>query len=175
MPRDVLLIGSIPLGSAREVFETVANHLTGSIRRIPDGEQIGWSGAVRRSLREHPDFELDRQVALNAMGRDRIELFRLKSGKDARSTKLGPYGYAENAKRSYAAFKELKDAGVIAPYVKYQVTLPGPGTSTYFVQLPADVLLPMAREALWREVENILAAIPREDIAIQIDVAMEAE
>src|SRR4051794_13592580 len=175
MARDVLLIGSIPLGSAREVFAMVANHLTGVIHRIPDGEQIGWSGAVRRSLKEHPDFEVDRQVPLNAMGKDKIDLFRLKPGRDPRSVKLGPYGYADNAIRSYAAFKDLQNAGIIAAGVKYQVTLPGPGTSTYFIQLPADVLLPLAREALWREVEAILAAVPREDIAIQIDVAMEAE
>ena len=56
MARDILLIGSIPLSPAGKVFETVARRLGTSISRIPDGEQIGWSGAVRRYLQHHPDF-----------------------------------------------------------------------------------------------------------------------
>lgn len=175
MARDILLIGSIPLSPAQKVFETVARCLGPSISRIPDGEQIGWSSAARRSLQYHPDFEPAGTVALNAQARDPKPLFRLKAGRDPSKVKLGPFGYADNAKRSYAAFAELKKAGVIPPATKYQITMPGPGTSTWFVQLPADILLPMAREALLREIEDITANIPTSEIAIQIDVAMEAE
>src|SRR5947209_5856234 len=158
MARDILLIGSIPLSPASKVFETVASRLGTLISRIPDGEQIGWSGAVRRSLRTHHDFEVAGQVTLNAMGQDGVELFRLKPDRDPKEVKLGPYGYADNAKRSYVAFKQLQNEGVIPAGTKFQVTLPGPGTSAYFVQLPPEILLPMAREALLREVHEISEA-----------------
>src|SRR3954453_22155314 len=111
MARDILLIGSIPLSPARAVFETIAERLGPLIRRIPDGEQIGWSQAVRRSLREHADFEFAGQVALNAKGRDRIDLFKLRAGREPGNISLGTYGYADNARASYTAFKKLKEAG----------------------------------------------------------------
>ena len=174
-PREVLLIGSIPLRPASTVFETVAKHLGPLARRIPDGEQIGWSGAVRRTIERHEAFEVSRQIPLNAGGRDPIDFFRLKEGYKPEHVKLGPYGYAENAARSYAAFKQLQREGAIPPHTRYQVTLPGPGTSAFFVELPADVLLPLAREALGREIDTIVHTIPASDLTIQLDIAMEAE
>src|SRR5437773_862099 len=56
----------------------------------------------------------------------------------------------------------------------FQVTVPGPGTTAYPIQVPADDLAPRAREALWRALERVLAGIPSEDLTIQVDVAMEA-
>ena len=118
---------------------------------------------------------MTRQVPLNAAGRDPINFFRLKAGYKAEDVKLGPYGYADNAVRSYAAFKQLQLKGTIPPGTRYQATLPGPGTSAFFVELPADVLLPLAREALDREMQEIIRTIPPRDLTIQLDIAMEAE
>jgi hypothetical protein len=173
--RDVLFIGSVPLNSASEVFRTVSEHLGPRVRRIPDGEQIGWSRAVRRTIAQHEAFEISRQVPLNAKGRDPIDFFRLKDGYRARDVRLGPYGYADNAVHSYAAFAQLKREGAIAPSTRYQVTLPGPGTSAFFVELSSEVLLPLAREALDREMQEIIRKIPAGELAIQLDIAMEAE
>ena len=58
---------------------------------------IGWSGAVRRTMETHEAFEVSRQLALNAGGRDPINFFRLKPGFRVEDVRLGPYGYAENA------------------------------------------------------------------------------
>jgi hypothetical protein len=174
-PREVLLVGSVPLPSASAVFETVARHLGKLVSRIPDGEQIGWSSAVVRAVERDEAFEVSRRVPLNAGGRDPIRIFRLKDGYSADKLELGPYGYAANALESYTAFKQSRQRGVIPAATRYQVTLPGPGTSTYFIELPADVLLPLAREALRREIEEIARTIPGKDLAIQLDIAMEAE
>jgi len=173
--RDILLVGSVPLRPASTVFATVAERLGPLVRRIPDGEQIGWSGAVRRTIERHEAFEVSRQVPLNAGGRDPINFFRLKPGVQARDVTLGPYGYADNAARSYAAFKALQRDGAISPDTRYQVTLPGPGTSAFFVELPPQILLALAREALAREIDVILRTIPAGDLAFQLDIAMEAE
>ena len=38
MPRDVHLVGSVPMASAEEVFETVSAALGPRLKRLPDGE-----------------------------------------------------------------------------------------------------------------------------------------
>ena len=173
--RQVLLTGSVPLRPAEKVFETVAQHLGGVAPRIPDGEQIGWSSAARRTFERHPALEAYRQVPLNAGGKDPVDIFRLRLGNAARDLVLGPFGYVENAARSYAAFRRLRDAGIIPPKARYQATLPGPGTTAFCIELDAETVLPLAREALLREIEGITAAIPAADLAIQLDIGMEAE
>src|SRR5205823_624134 len=89
--------------------------------------------------------------------------------------RLGPYGYAKNAVESYEQFKKLKNEGKIPATTRLQVTMPGPGTCVYFVEVPPDPLLRLGGEALVREVQEIVAAIPAEDLTIHFDVAMEAE
>jgi hypothetical protein len=76
---------------------------------------------------------------------------------------------------SYAQFKRLRDESKVLPHTRLQVTMPGPGTSAYVVELPAEELLPAAQAALVAEIEQIVAAIPANDLTIQLDVAMEAE
>jgi hypothetical protein len=174
-PRNVLLVGSVPLSPAASVFETVARSIGDLVRRIPDGEQIGWSGAARRSFEQHPALELSRKVPLNAHGADPIDIFRLKPGHRSRDLKLGPYSYDENAARSYESFRALRERGIIPEGLRYQATLAGPGTTAFCIELPADELLPISREALGREVEGMLNRIPAEDLTIQLDIAMEAE
>jgi hypothetical protein len=173
--REVLLVGSVPLRPAANVFETVAKHLGTLAPRIPDGEQIGWVFGAFQSFAKNPALEPNRKVPLDAGGAMSLTTYRLKPGLTAKHLKLGPYGYAENAISSYAQFKALKDEGKIPKGTRFQATMPGPGTSSYVIELPAEDLLPLAREALWRELERIVAAIPAAELSIQLDVAMEAE
>lgn len=175
MTREVLLVGSVPLQPAAAVFETVAKHLGTLAPRIPDGEQIGWLLAAFKTFAQHPLLEHSRQVPLDAGGRIPLNIYRLKAGATPAQLKLGPYGFARNAINSYSKFKELRDEGKIPAGTRYQVTMPGPGTSAYVIELPAEQLLPIAREALAREIDKIAAAIPAADLAIQLDIAMEAE
>jgi hypothetical protein len=175
VPREVLLVGSVPLRPAANVFETVAKHLGPLAPRIPDGEQIGWVFGAFQSFAKNPGLEPNRKVPLDAGGAMLLTTYRLKAGLTAKDLTLGPYGYAENAIASYAQFKALKDEGKLPKATRFQVTMPGPGTSSYVIELPAQELLPLAREALWREIERIVAAIPAAELCIQIDVAMEAE
>jgi hypothetical protein len=173
--REVLLVGTMPLQPASKVFETVAEHLGGLVPRIPDGEQLGWVRAAFRSHQENPALEVSRQVPLEAKGANPINTFRLKAGLTPSDLTLGPYGYAQNALESYTQFKRLRDAGKILPGTRLQVTIPGPGTSAFVVELPADQLLPLAQAALVSEIEQIITSIPANDLTIQLDVGMEAE
>lgn len=173
--REVLLVGSVPLQPAAAVFETVTLHLGDLVRRIPDGEQLGWIRAAFRSHQENPALEVSRQVPLQAKGANPINIFQLKPGLSARDLTLGPYGYAQNAVQSYAQFTRLRDEGKVRPGTRLQVTMPGPGTSVSVVQVPAHELLPLAQAALLAELEQIVASIPADDLTIQLDVGMEAE
>lgn len=175
MTREILLVGSVPLRPAASVFETVAKHLGPLAPRIPDGEQIGWLQAAFKSFAQHPMLDISRQVPLDAGGRIPINIYRLKQGISPDQLTLGPYGFATNAINSYRQFKTLRDQGKIPAGTRFQVTLPGPGTSAYVIELSAEKLLPIAREALAREIDQIAAAIPATDLAIQLDIAMEAE
>ena len=175
MSREVLLVGSVPLQPAARVFEAVSAHLGTLAPRIPDGEQIGWVRAAFDSFARHPMLEVNRQVPLDAGGRVPLNIYRLKAGCSAADLKLGPYGFAANAKRSYEQFRALRDQGKIPPGTRLQVTMPGPGTSAYVIELPGEQLLKIAREGLARELADIVAAIPAADLAIQLDIAMEAE
>ncbi|MBV9119393.1 MAG: hypothetical protein JOZ39_01700 [Chloroflexi bacterium] len=172
--RDVLLTGSMPLRPARAVFDLVGTRLRDHIRRIPDGEQSGWLRAATRTFDEHPSLEPAGPVRLNAWGYS-LPTYRVRAGESAKGLRLGPYGYAANAIASYEQFREARAAGSVAPGTRFQVTMPGPGTSAYLIRLAADLLLPLARKALAREIEALTVAIPASELAVQLDVAMEAE
>jgi hypothetical protein len=174
-PRQVLLVGSVPLRPASKVFETVAAHLGPLVPRIPDGEMMGWLRNVWLSHASNPALQQVAIAKLNGRATSGVPIYRLKSGVNANALKLGPYGYAKNAAASYVEFKRMRDAGKIPAGTRMQVTLAGPGTTSFGIQLDADVLLPIAGAALWAEIETILAAIPPDDLTIHLDVAMEAE
>jgi hypothetical protein len=174
-PRDVLLVGSVPLRPASKVFETVGRHLGTLAPRIPDGEMMGWLRNVWRSHAENPSLEQVGIAKLNGRATLGAPIYRLKRGLSAKDLRLGPYGYVANAVASYQEFKRLRDNGAIPPGTRMQVTMPGPGTTSFIIQLDSAALLPIARPALWEEIEGILEAIPAEDLTIHLDVAMEAE
>ena len=88
---------------------------------------------------------------------------------------LGPYGIAENAIASYRQFKQMKESAVVPRRARFQATLPGPLDCAFVVELPKGELFPLAEEATAREISAITAAIPADDLTIQVDLAFEVE
>jgi hypothetical protein len=174
MTRSVLLVGSVPLRPAAAVFEVVAEELGELVERVPDGDQHGWILGAQATFDKNPALELSRHVPISAGGVD-VPIYRLRQGLSAADLRLGPYGYADVAADSYAAFKQLREQGVIPEGVRFQVTMLGPGTSAFMIDLPAEKLLPIARAALEQEIDAIVANVPAHDLTIQLDIAMEAE
>jgi hypothetical protein len=174
-PREVLLVGSVPLRPVSSVFETVSKHLGDLTSRIPDGEMMQWLSAIWRSHAQNPALTQVGLAKPNGRANSAGPIYRLNPGVDPQTLQLGPYGYAANAAESYREFKRLRDEGKIRPGTRLQVTIPGPGTSAFVIQLDAEYLLPAARKAIWREIQGVLDAIPPKDLTIHIDVAMEAE
>ena len=104
--REVLLVGSVPLGSAEQVFATCADALDGRIKRLPDGEtgpRTNWIAWQRGLLAANPALR-----QLPAAGP--FPVFVLNADHRGPVT-FGPLGYASAARESYAVFKKLRDAG----------------------------------------------------------------
>ena len=188
--RPVHLVGSVPLGSASEVFRAVSDELGPCLKRIPDGEtgeRTGWVGFQALMLRDHPSFELvpsdvpgeraeDLTSAVQARGDGyRRPTFRLRPGVDPAELGFDQLGYAQAALTSYPTFAELKTAGVIRPDTRFQVALPTPLAPLGIFVTPANIpdVLPAYQDALMRELAEICSSVPAGELAVQWDVAVE--
>src|SRR5215213_1572247 len=122
----VLLVGSVPLGRADEVFRLAATELGDRLAQVPDGETgprsdwIVWQYPV---LSSRPEFEVcppgdDPHRALPRL--------RVRDGESATSVRFDDLGYAQAAISSYRTFAEHKRDGLIPAGCRFQVSLPTP-------------------------------------------------
>jgi hypothetical protein len=176
MPRDVHLVGSVPLASTREVFETVSAALGPRLRRIPDGEtgeRRDWITWLEPVFAGSPALEKSGEVfRIHATAPPRIR-YRLRPGRSPSDVTFDNLFYADHAIRSYREFAELKRAGRIAPRCRFQVDLV-PAHSVLWLYLQDDLhgsIDPIYNTAVKREIDKIAAAIPHQELAIQFDVA----
>lgn len=180
------LVGSVPLGSAEEVFRAVAGTLGSRVRRIPDGEtaeRSGWVAFQAPLLMQHPMLELatraqsgDSQSYSDETGEDHsVPVLALRDGTDPGQLRFDDLGYARAALDSYPMFARLKAEGVIGESARFQVCLPTPLAPVLaFIAVPDQPRVePAYRAALLGELERICAAIPHDQLAVQWDVAVE--
>ncbi len=176
MSREVYLVGSVPMTSATEVFETVSAALGTRLKRLPDGEtgeRGDWISWLEPIFSEHPLFRKSGEFfRVHATGTGR-ERYALKAGVDVRDVRFDNLFYADIAAQSYAAFKRLKDAGKIPAGTKFQVDLvPAHSVIWLFLVDPLHAAIdPIYNDALKREIDKIASAIPHDELAIQFDVA----
>ena len=162
-PVGVHLVGSVPLGSAEEVFRRVAAVLGDRLRRIPDGETgprsdwIGWQYPVFSS---QPQFQPASPGASSSYRA--LPQLRLRSGVAADGVGFDELGYASAAMSSHRIYARLKDEGVIPAACRFLVSLPTPlAPVSAFVALEHQAdLEPVYEAQMAREVERILDAIP---------------
>jgi methionine synthase II (cobalamin-independent) len=179
LAKPVHLVGSVSLASAKEVFETVGTCLGETVARIPDGEtgERRLPYPFRKDLREimakTPGLEFKREWKAGGVT---FHHFGLASGVDAKTVRFAtPLGWARAAIDSYQDFKAARSAGLIAPATKMQVTMPTPFMLQMTMIEPASLtrLLPVFEDAMMRELKEITAAIPHENLAIQWDICPE--
>ena len=178
---DVLLVGSVPLESAREVFTTCAAMLGNRLKALPDGE-VGprktWIQCQALMVFDgHPQIEtITRPKSADGLASDYNDnwAFRLKPGVE--TLDFPDLHYARWATESYEVFRELRNRGEIPDGLRFQVSLPTPrgGFSTFFND-PRDsgLIEGPYHSAMVREVAEICRRIPHEDLAIQWDVCVE--
>jgi hypothetical protein len=186
---SVLVVGSVPLPSAEEVFRACAKELGPYLSAYPDGEtgaRSYWTFYLAtHTYSTHPDL-----VDVNAPPGGRVQqpepgasreewnrswwTFRLREG--VTSITHDSLHYAEPARDSYETFSRLRDDGEIPAGARFKVCLPTTGGATMpFFARPDEwpVLYDAYRRAMRAELHKIADAIPPRDLVIQWDIATE--
>ena len=174
--RSILLVGSVPLSSAEEVFEAVGSELGTFVERIPDGEtgpRSLWIVCQGEPMKNSQGLEVGGERQLQ--GGIRNPRYKIMEGLEPEDVKFGRLGYADNALDSYKIFKRLQGLGKIPAQVRFQVSLPTPLAVVYAFFIASEVrrIWPFYERRLLEELDEITRAIPHNDLAIQIDIATE--
>lgn len=182
---DVHLVGSVPLPSSEDVLRTGGEILGEHVAALPDGEMGDRSAWVHfvayhtfyRNLAfrvVHRPAPRDGFVSWYAASTDDQWIFEVADR--SQPITLGPLGYAAAARESYALLPRLRQEGVVPAGTRFQVTIPFPdGAVQAFVRNPDDFELVAAayRDAVRREVQELVRLIPPEDLLLQWDVCWE--
>src|SRR5262249_56415137 len=116
MAGNIHLVGSVPMADAEQVFGQVVATLGARVRRLPDGQTGGrgdWITWLEPVFAQNPALQKSGEffrVHASGTGRER---YGLKPGFKPEDVRFDNLFYADIAKRSYADFKRLKDAGKI--------------------------------------------------------------
>jgi len=175
-PREIYLVGSVPLPTSGDVFTVASEKFGGLIRQIPDGEvgeRIDWITHLEAIFRSNPAFEPSDEVFSVHGGAAKRIRYRLKAGIRAADVRFEKLGYVEAALASYIEFRRLRDAGKITPGTRFQVDLvPAHSVIWLFViEREQAEIDPVYNAAVIREMREIAEKIPHADLAIQYDVA----
>jgi hypothetical protein len=179
MSREVLLTGSVPREPASEVFRLATAHLGPFLTRMPDGEQGGWGGSGVLG-QENPWLEPGPTAKMTNSDTPfndfpPITMGKLKAGVSAGDFTFPPTGVAALKLTSYQEFSQMKAAGAIRPETRFQATLPGPVTTGGTLYMPLNIGARAAGRATIDEITQILDEVPHEQLAIQLDLAVEVE
>jgi hypothetical protein len=188
VPGDVLLMGSLHFRTEEDALRAAAAGLGSDVNAIPDGEpgdRNTWTTYLgiatysrhrdlvetRTSSKWEPQPEDEGRPG---SGPEYNWTFQIKPGVDALD--FDTLHYAEAALKSYAIFTRLRDEGLIAPGVRFQVSLPGTSSGVNqmfddFEQWP--VVHAAYARAIGSDIEKMLETIPADDLAIQFDLAWE--
>jgi hypothetical protein len=100
---------------------------------------------------------------------------RLKAGVQPKDIRIGGLGYPEAAIDSYRLLQQLRDEGVVPRHLRFQVSLPTTAAflNAHVIHEHHAVIEPVYCERLFGELDEILAAIPHHDLALQWDVSTE--
>ena len=184
MARNVLLIGSIPLGYTQSVFEAVGASLDGLIPRTPDGENgdrldwVKWQAAAFARVPFVEPVQGDMAVSIGGQAAKPppgLPQFRVRPGFPTAAVRFGPLGYAAAAMESYQAFSQSKAAGRLPDRCRLQV---GIATALSVVGQYVDAefqaaIEPAYEQQLLDEVDEIVNTLPRGELAIQWNLATE--
>jgi hypothetical protein len=167
----VHLIGSVPLTSVEEVMTTCASVLGPLAHRIPDGEASGWVNRPAAALAYVEGLKRpDDGASLFGM-----PVWKLMPGVDPDSLLWVSSDYPAAAKSSYQVFRRLRDEGKIRKAARFQVSMPTPYATLGLFLQASDLArtLPSYARHVHRELEEILGAVPPQDLSIQWDTAVE--
>ena len=193
MSGELLLVGSVPLDTPQEVFETFGAPLGRYLFAIPDGE-VGprrhWISRVHyQVLAAHPQLDIVQRPGPDENGVERLFprhaaeawWFKVKDGvKEVRFGDPGwRLGYARDALNSYFVFQVMKEKGVLPAHLRFQVSIPMVNSvlppRIFPDRRDLDKIRPGYEAATRAEIATIVAKIPARELAIQWDCSTEVQ
>jgi hypothetical protein len=192
MDKKLLMVGSVPFDTVKEVFDTFGTTLSADLLALPDGE-VGprrhWISRVHYQVfAGHPELELLRRPRPDN-GVERLHprdasdswQFKVKDGVDR--VRFGDPGWrlgcTRDAVNSYFVFQTMKEKGLLPAGLRFQVSLPSVNSLVPPRVFPntSDLgrIKPGLEDAMRAEVAKIVELIPAKDLAIQWDCATEVQ
>ena len=164
-PSSVLLVGSIPLASTKEVLAKVSHALPHRLYAMPDGETGTRYNYVRWQLDCFPRETVHRRLG-GVEQSDPNPVYTIES--------IQPTKYDDVAISSYTEFMKLRAQGVIPSDVRFQVCLPPPFNSIQLVRSEfREQLEPLYEKRFQESLFRIITTIPRTDLVIQWDLCFD--
>lgn len=166
-PTGVLMVGSVPGDSPKEVFTRLTAALPGRLQCVPDGETgerwnyIGWQ------LGRFPAVARRTELGGTPLPDSGVPTFSLAD--------IEPTGYDEAALSSYDEFIQLRQQNVIPPNVRFQVCLPSPYNVLvgHLKNEVVNAIEPLYEQRFAETLDWIVAHIPHDDMVIQWDLCFE--
>jgi hypothetical protein len=179
MPADhVHFNGSVNLADTETVMREITSRVPSGLRRIPDGEtgdRNYWILFQLQKFLQLPWLVPDGPVGEADGDYEGMPQLRLAEGVDPAEVSWPNLGYADAYLESYQTLVGLRNEGVIAPGVRFQVEYPTPLASIggYIVPEQQQDLLGSYERAMFADLDRLLSEIPHSDVAVQWDVAVE--
>ena len=179
MPPDhVHFNGSVNLADARSVMREIVLRVPSGLRRIPDGEtgdRGGWIFFQMQKFLQSPLLVPARPLDAADGDYEQLPQLRLADGVVPAQMRWPDLGYAEAYLGSYEIFCALRGEGMIPGGVRFQVEYPTPLASIggYIIPEQQQALLGSYEQAMFADLDRLLAAIPPGEVAVQWDVAVE--
>lgn len=177
-PTTVHFNGGVNLADTETVMREIAVRVPVGLTRIPDGEtgdRQNWIFFQLEKFWQTPGLEQAGATDQPSEGYEQMPKVRLADGVAPDGVEWRNLGYADVYQQSHAAFRRLRDEGVIPAGVRFQVQYPTPLASinAWVVTEDQDRLEPSYEQALFADLDRLLAELPHDEVAVQWDVAVE--
>ena len=179
-PSSVHFNGSVNLPDAETVMQEISSRIPMGVRRMTDGEtgERGyWILFQIQKFLAMPEFESVTVGKAYETVEDAPQMprLRLAEGASADTISWPNLGYADAYAESFETFDRLQQDGTIAEGVRFQVQYPTPLASVAGTIVPEDLPAVAAtyEQALFADLDKLLASLPPERCAVQWDVAVE--
>ena len=178
-PRGAYLVGGLMAADAESAMRTAMRILGDHLRAIPDGEtgdRAQWIWWQIGKLTALDGIEMAGTHGVDESDNRDYSVFpALDIDPGVTELPARSLGYADAAEASYATFRRLRDEGIVPDGVRFQVSLPTPYATVVAWLRSADQerFFPVYAAALAREVRDIQASVPADDLLLQLDVAVE--
>ena len=179
-PSSVHFNGSVNLPDGETVMQEISSRIPTGVRRMTDGEtgdRNYWILFQIQKFLAMPEFESVTVGQAYETSPDAPEMpkLRLADGASADTISWPNLGYADAYAESFEIFDRLQKAGTIPAAVRFQVQYPTPLASMGGTFVPEDMPAVAAsyEEVLFADLDDLLARLPHDRVAVQWDVAVE--